>query len=103
MSTVPPSVHRFVPTLTEVVSPSLLSPSVNDGVVADEALIKSLTQQLSSVIEHLLAESAEEMTQKIVTEHLKNVSQILKLELATAVREALHQAQSSNANQYKQK
>jgi flagellar biosynthesis/type III secretory pathway protein FliH len=103
MSTLPSALHRFVPTLTEVVSPSSLAPSVNDGLMAEEALIKSLTQQLSAVIERRMADSVAELTQKIVAEHLNNMSQILKLELEAAVRQTLHQAQSLNLNQYKQK
>jgi hypothetical protein len=48
-----------------------------------------------------MADSVAELTQKIVDEHLNNMSQILKLELEAAVRQTLHQAQSLNLNQYK--
>jgi len=103
MSSFPPPLTRFVPTLTEVVEPSLLAQSVTDGASAEQAFIDSLTLHLTSVIERQVTEFAEVVIRTLVTEQLNIVKDNLKLELGETVKQLVHQVYSSNLDQYKQK
>jgi len=103
MNSLPPPFTRFVPTLTEVVEPSLLTKPVNDGAIAEQALIDSLTLQLTAVIDRQVTEFAEVVFRTLVDEHLQIVKVNLKLELGETIKQVVHQAYSSNLDQYKQK
>ena len=103
MSSLPPPFPRFVPTLTEVVEPSFLTQTVNDGVIAQQELIDSLTLQLSTLIERRLTDFGEVAIRTILAEHLQLVNANLKLALDETIKQVVHQAYSSNLDQYKQK
>jgi len=103
MNSLPPPFTRFVPTLTEVVEPSLLTKPVNDGAIAEQALIDSLTLQLTAVIDRQVTEFAEVVIRTLVDEHLQIVKDNLKLQLGETIKQVVHQAYSSNLDQYKQK
>jgi len=103
MSSLPPAFTRFVPTLTEVVEPSLLTLALNDGSYAEQALIDSLTLQLTAVIERQVNEFAEVVIRALVDEHLQMVKNNLKLEIGETIKHVVDQANSSNLDQYKQK
>ena len=103
MSSLLPPFTRFVPTLTEVVEPSLLTQVVNDGAIAEQALIDSLTRQLTAVIERQVTELAEAVIRTLVNEHLQMVNDNLKLQLGETIKQVVHQVYSSNMDQYKQK
>jgi len=103
MSSLPPPFPRFVPTLTEVVEPSLLTLPVTDGAIAQQELIDSLTLNLTTVIERLLSDFGEVIIRNLLAEQLQMVKENLKLELDEAIKQVVHQAYSSNLDQYKQK
>ena len=102
MSTQPPAFPRFVPTLTEVVDPlPLIGPE--DVASNDEALIQTLSVQMSALIESKLSMLAEELIQSLLSEHLKNLTKKLQPELEEIARQTLHQARLLTAGHDKQK
>lgn len=103
MSTLPPPFPRFVPTLTEVVEPSLLTQPVNNGVTAQQELIDSLTLHLTAVIERRLSAFSEVVIRTLLAEQLQMVKGKLKLEMDETIKQVVYQAYSSNLDQYKQK
>jgi hypothetical protein len=103
MRSLPPPLTRFIPTLTEVVEPLLLTQAVDDGATAEQSLIDSLTLQLTAVIDRQVTELADVVIRTLVTEQLQIVKDNLKLELGETIKQALHQAYSSNLDKYKPK
>lgn len=103
MRTLPPPFPRFVPTLTEVVEPSLLTQPVNNGGTAQQALMDSLTLHLTAVIERRFSDFGEVVIRTLLAEQLQMVKDKLKLELDEAIKQVVYQAYSSNPDQYKQK
>ena len=103
MSSLPPPLPRFVPTLTEVVEPSFLTPILNNGVSQQQELMDSLKLHLTAMIEHRLRDFGEVAIRTLLSEQLQMLSNNLKLELDETINQFLHQTYSSNFDQYKQK
>jgi hypothetical protein len=89
MSTSPPASPRFIPTLTEVVTPPSSARGVLDEASSEEALIAALTQQLSWVIERRLADSCEVLIRNMLAEQAQSLAGHLKLELEATVRDVV--------------
>jgi hypothetical protein len=103
MNTMPPAFPRIVPTLTEVVEPELLVPSVPDEATAVEVLVESLTRDLSALIERRLTDVSEDFIRNLVREQLEKVAKNMKIELESMVRALVLQTFSSILDQHKQK
>jgi FKBP-type peptidyl-prolyl cis-trans isomerase (trigger factor) len=103
MSTQPPAFPRFIPTLTEVVEPLPLVFGADDLESSDEALIQTLTIQMSELIDRKLTTLGEELIQSLLSDHLKKLTHKLQPELEMIARQTFHRARLFTVGQDKQK
>jgi hypothetical protein len=101
MSTTSRTSHRFLPTLTEVVSvptppfePAAPAPDV-------EATVQSVMRQVSRVIDQQLQDESEVLFRQLVTEQMRLLGERLRAELEVVVRQAVIEALPSQSDFHK--
>lgn len=93
--------HRFLPTLTEVVSVTA-SPIETTAPVPDvEATVQSVMQQVSRVIDQQLQDESEVLFRLVVTEQMRLLGDRLRTELEVVVRQAVAEALPAQSDFHK--
>ena len=89
MSTTPPNASRFLPTLTEIVDPSVLGQIAQPEPQDFAAVLQALSQQVAPVIERRLRETSEALIRTLVERQMLALSQQLRLDLDAAIQQAI--------------
>lgn len=101
MSTTSRTSHRFLPTLTEVVSvptppfePAAPAPDV-------EATVQSVMRQVSRVLDQQLQDESEVLFRVVVAEQMRLLGDRLRRELESVVRQAVGEALTAQSDFHK--
>lgn len=93
--------HRFLPTLTEVISvaepPIEPAPPVPDT----EATVQSVMQQVNRAIDQQLQDESEVLFRVVVAEQMRLLGDRLRAELEVVVRQAVIEALTAQSNFHK--
>lgn len=93
--------HRFLPTLTEVVSatePTIETAAPVSGV---EATVQSVMQQVNRVIDQQLQDESEVLFRVVVTEQMRLLGDRLRTELEIVVRQAVAESLPAQSDFHK--
>lgn len=103
MSTPPRNLPRFLPTLTEVVQPSVLAGASAPPTPDHEEIVQSVMQRVDLVLERRLSEEVDAMVRTLVAEQLTTLRTGLYEELEVVVRQAVSNAMPSRVDLHKAK
>jgi hypothetical protein len=101
MSTTPPNASRFLPTLTEIVDPSVLGQMAPSEPQDFAAMLQALSQQVAPVIERRLRETSEALIRTLVERQMLALSEQLRLDLDAAIQQAISEYSPRSAAQDK--
>jgi len=93
--------HRFLPTLTEVVS--VAEPPIEPAPPEPdiEATVQSVMQQVNRVIDQQLQEESEVLFRVVVAEQMRLLGDRLRTELEAVVRQAVSEALTAQSDFHK--
>lgn len=101
MNITPRTSHRFLPTLTEVVSVAapLVEPARPERDF--EATVQSVMRQVNSVIDQQLQDESEVHFRAVVAEQMQLLGERLRTELEVIVRQAVTEVLSAQSDFHK--
>jgi hypothetical protein len=104
MPAIPKKLLRTLPTLTEVVTPPVLSDAVSEGArtptaLDSEAIIERVMQRLDVSLE----DRVRQVVDTIVQEHIREIEPRLKQKVGVAVRAAVSKAVTAEVKEQQAK
>ena len=100
MNSLPKNLPRFIPTLTEVVDPAVLTGMAAASKPDVEALITLVQQQLQPIFERRLREEFDRLVRATAARQWTDISARLQVEMDKIMRQAVIDA-VGNADSYK--